>query len=328
MDFDGIVHYAQLVLEVFFVNLLLSGDNAVVIALACRSLPPKLARRAMLLGIEAAIAMRVLLTVAASLLMRIPMLQLVGGIALTVIAIRLTVERVEGAPADGQAPAAATQLWSAVGTVFVADLVMSIDNVVALAAVAKGSALILSIGLLMSVPFLLYGSLFVSALLRRYPLLKHGGGAMLGWLAGDIAISDPLVAGWVAQQSPALTVVVPVLVVVYVLYQSRIIEERLPKVRPQRLAARARPAPVMPRAIGQPRPVAPPAAPHEPPASPAPPASSAAPVARAARPRVRALPWIVVGLALLALWAFVHFLSLGDRARPPAIHWSTPVGTR
>lgn len=301
MGIDGFMHYAWQVLEVFFVNLLLSGDNAVVIALACRSLPSHLVRRAMLIGIEAAIVMRVLLAIVASLLMRIPLLQLAGGIALLVIAIRLTVEHGDDGGGGGEA-AAATDLWSAVGTIFVADLVMSIDNVVALAAVAQGSPVILSIGLLISVPFLLYGSLFVSALLRRYPLLKRGGGAMLGWLAGDIAISDPTVAPWVSQQSPALGFIVPLLAVVYVLYQSRIIEQRLPLLRP------------LPRRASRPRPPAAPAtAPVAPPAG---------------VRRFRPLPWVIAGLAALMVWGLMHLLSLDDHRATPAVHFSEPVRTR
>ncbi|MFI4981386.1 MAG: YjbE family putative metal transport protein, partial [Nevskiales bacterium] len=297
---DNFIHYLQLILEVFFVNLLLSGDNAVMIALACRSLPPAMTRRAMLLGIEAAIAMRVLLTAVASLLMRIPLLQLAGGVALTVIAIRLTIERQGGTKSDPGPPSMATDLWSAVGTIFVADLVMSVDNVVALAAVAQGSLLILTIGLLMSVPFLLYGSLFVTALLQRYPLLKRGGGAMLGWLAGDIAISDPMVAGWVNQQSPALTVVVPILVVIYVLYQSRIMESTQagaqmlrPKPRQKPISVEVPPAAAA-AAIPAPKSAPTPALGPAPEAAPAPePALALSPLEKK---RFRPLLWIIAGI--------------------------------
>ncbi len=224
MGFDNLFHYVNLTLQVFVVNLLLSGDNAVVIALACRSLPPAMTKRAMLIGIDGAIALRVLLTVFASFLLSIPVLKLLGGVALTVIAIKLTVEEQGEAKFGEQAPKDAPGLWSAVGTIIAADLVMSIDNVVALVAVAHGSIFILIMGLLMSVPLLMYGSMFVAVLLRRYPLLKRGGGAMLGWLAGDIAISDPMIVDWVNQQSPALTIVVPLLVAVFVLVESRIMQ--------------------------------------------------------------------------------------------------------
>jgi YjbE family integral membrane protein len=224
MGFDNVFHYLNLTLEVFLVDLLLSGDNAMVIALACRSLPPELTRRAMLIGIGAAIAMRILLTSVASFMLSIPMLKLVGGIALTIIAIQLIIEEEEETEADEIPGNRRPELWSAVSTIIVADLVMSVDNVVALAAVTQGSLLFLVIGLLMSVPLLMFGSLFVTNLLTRYPLLIRGGGALLGWLAGDIAISDPLIAAWVSQQAPALTVVVPIAVALFVLVESRIIE--------------------------------------------------------------------------------------------------------
>ncbi len=336
MGFDGFFHYLNLILQVFVVNLLLSGDNAVVIALACRSLPPELTRRAMLIGIEGAIAMRILLTVVASALMRIPMLKLAGGVALVVIAIKLTIERREGAAPARARPGSATDLWSAVGTIFVADLVMSVDNVVALAAVAQGSIVILSIGLLMCVPLLLYGSLFVNALLKRYPLLRRGGGALLGWLAGDIAISDPMIADWVNQQSPALTLVVPILLVVFVLIESRIMEGT------QAAASQLRPRPRPARAAGTgAAPVAPVA-----PVEPAPPEidrsesssmpdtvtiETIEPAGEAPAPprkRIRPMVWIIAAIALVLLWMFFRFLSLDYATSTPAIQWSAPTGTR
>ncbi|MFI4889265.1 MAG: TerC family protein [Steroidobacterales bacterium] len=314
MGFDTFFHYLNLILQVFVVNLLLSGDNAVVIALACRSLPPELTRRAMLIGIEGAIAMRILLTAVAGVLMRIPLLKLAGGVALVVIALKLTVERQDEARPAQRSPGIATGLWSAVGTIFVADLVMSVDNVVALAAVAQGSIVILSIGLLMSVPLLLYGSLFVNALLKRYPLLKRGGGALLGWLAGDIAISDPMIADWVNQQSPALTVVIPILVVLFVLIESRIMEGT------QTAANALRPSP-------RPRPTAATAA-------------EAAPVVTIDSPPVAAVEstperkrrspwvWIVAAIVVALLWIFFRSLSLDYASSTPAIQWTPPTGTR
>jgi YjbE family integral membrane protein len=249
MDLDTIVHYLGLTLEVFYLDLLLSGDNALVIAIACRSLPPERTRRAMMIGIQGAVALRIGLTTMAGLLLHIPLLKLVGGIALTGIAVKLTIEEA-GERKSGKAPSTKPGgMWSAVGTIVVADLVMSVDNVVALASVAQGSIFVLAAGLLMSVPLLMYGSLFVTALLRRYPLLKRAGGALLGWLAGAIAISDPLITDWISQQAPALTIVVPILTVVFVLVESRIMEkaqaaalEMRPKRGPQPAIADSRSA--------------------------------------------------------------------------------------
>ncbi len=228
--FDNIFHYLTLTLEVFLLDVLLSGDNAVVIALACRTLPPAQMRRAMWIGTTGAIALRILLTAVASLLLLIPLLKLVGGIVLIVIAIKLIIEEDEKTTSIEETEGRNTGLWSAIGTIIVADVVMSVDNVLGLAAITQGSLLFLVLGLLMSVPLLMFGSLFVGALLKRYPLLIDGGGVMLGWVAGEMVISDPMIADWVNQQSPALTVVVPILVTVFVLIESRIMKEARPAV--------------------------------------------------------------------------------------------------
>jgi YjbE family integral membrane protein len=357
MGFDNIFHYLNLTLEVFFVNLLLSGDNAVVIALACRSLPPALTRRAMLIGIDGAIALRVLLTIFASFLLSIPLLKLVGGVALTVIAIKLTVEEQRETKSDQSPPKDAPGLWSAVGTIIVADLVMSVDNVVALAAVAHGSIIILTMGLLMSVPLLIFGSVFVSVLLRRYPLLKLGGGAMLGWLAGDIAISDPLVMDWVNQQSPALTVVVPLLVAVFVVIESRIMQDAQATAIALRPKLRSRPAIITPPpAVIEQAPVPAPtpatitiasqsveaerpspisaaenfAMPGQPdPGSALPPHVVATSSVQAPRgKRIKPLVWIVAAISVALLWILFRSLSLDFPTTTPALQWTPPTGHR
>jgi len=346
MGFDSFFHYVNLTLEVFFVNLLLSGDNAVVIALACRSLPPELTKRAMVIGIDAAIALRIVLTAGASFLLHIPLLKLVGGVALTVIAIKLTIEERGAAEFDRSAPKNPPGLWSAVGTIIVADLVMSVDNVVALAAVAQGSIFILTMGLLMSVPLLLYGSLFVTALFKRYPLLKRAGGAMLGWLAGDIAISDPMIADWVNQQSPALTVVVPILVVAFVLIESRIMEEaqagaqlRRPKLKHTPVIIEQAPAKGIITVASQsveaevPSPLSA-AETYETPALPEPgstpvPDDAATSQERAPRnKRSKLLVLIIAVMTVALLWIFFKFLSLDFATATPPIQWTAPTGPR
>jgi YjbE family integral membrane protein len=352
MGFDTLFHYLNLTLEVFFVNLLLSGDNAVVIALACRSLPPALTKRAMLIGIDAAIALRVLLTIFASFLLSIPLLKLVGGVALTVIAVKLTVEEQAETKSDKGPPKIPPGLWSAVGTIIVADLVMSVDNVVALAAVAHGSIVILIMGLLMSVPFLMFGSLFVSVLLRRYPLLKRGGGAMLGWLAGDIAISDPIVMDWVNQQSPALTVVVPILVAVFVLIESRIMEDAQatayalrPKLTPKAVIDTPPPAVIEQAPATASITVASQSVEAVPPSPIAaaetlePPLlepgrtlpSDVAGTSRVQAPRgrrVKPFVWIAAVISVALLWLLFRSLSLDFPTATPAIQWTPPTGHR
>lgn len=236
---DSAFQYFHLTLEVFFLDLLLSGDNAVVIALACRSLPAQQKRRAMMIGTAIAIALRIVLTLLASAVLQVPVLKLLGGITLAVIAIKLLLDDQDATNhgdngTDEDRHGGPTNIWPVVWTVILADLVMSMDNVVALAAVGGGNMGILALGLLFSVPILMFGSWYVTALLIRYPLLTRLGGAMLGWFAGSIAVSDPLYASWVEHQSPALSVIVPALVAVFVLVQSRIINSaRAVTIRPE-----------------------------------------------------------------------------------------------
>ena len=231
MELDGLMHALGMTLQVFFLDLILSGDNALVIAVACRSLPPQLMRKAVLLGTGFAILLRVLLTTVVGFLLQVPLLKLLGAALLISIAIKLLLGDDDGDALPGSA-ADSRQLWSAVSVVVMADLVLSLDNVVALAAAAQGSVLYLILGLLFSVPLLMYGSLFIARLLNEIPLLIPLGGALLGWVAGQIAVSDPLLADWVNTQAPALQVVVPLLCVVFVLVESRIIRERAAKLTP------------------------------------------------------------------------------------------------
>ena len=224
MEFGAALHAFGLIFQIFLLDLILSGDNAVVIALACRSLPSRQVKQAMLIGTGAAIGLRVLLTTLVGWLLQVSMLKLVGAALLIVIAIRLLVEEEHDAqPADDDAPSG---LWGAVMTVLVADLVMSLDNVVALAAVSQGSTLYLVLGLLLSVPLLMFGSRLMMHLLNRYPMLVPATGALLGYIAGDIAVSDPAIADAVHTQSPALTLFVPLLCAVFVVVESRIIARR------------------------------------------------------------------------------------------------------
>ncbi|NWB95941.1 TerC family protein [Pseudomonas gingeri] len=214
----------NLTLQVFLLDLLLSGDNAVVIALACRHLPARQMRQAVFAGMGVAVALRILFTSVIGLLLKVPCLKLLGMGALVVIAIKLLVADDE---AEHRPQSSASTLWSVVGLIVFADLSMSLDNVVALAAVAQDNLGILVLGLLLSIPMLMYGSLFVSGLFKRYPLLIPAGGALLGWVAGDIGMSDPLIADWVAAQAPGLVLAMPVACAIFVLVESRIIQRNL-----------------------------------------------------------------------------------------------------
>ncbi len=229
MSLDSAFHTLTLIVQVFLLDLVLSGDNAVIIALVCRRLPPQQVRRAMLIGVGAGVALRVLLAGLVGVLLWLPLFKLVGALMLLVIAIQLLVSEEDAGYGQLQA---ASSLQAAVVAVIGADLVMSMDNVAALAAVAQGNIAVLALGVLFSVPLLMYGSRIMAVLLQRYPLLVPASGALLGYLAGEIGVGDALVAEWVDTQSPGLHVVVPLLCAAYVVLQSRIIEQRrriLPK---------------------------------------------------------------------------------------------------
>lgn len=223
MSLDSSFHTLGLVAQIFLLDLILSGDNAVVIALVCRSLPSAQMHRAIVLGTGAAILLRVVLASLVGVLFLVPYLKLAGALLLVVIAIRLLIEEAQPQPDELQA---AANLRAAVVAIIGADLVMSMDNVAALAAVAQGSPLVLAMGVLFSVPLLMYGSRLMAVLLQRHPLLIPACGALLGYIAGDIATTDPAVANWVDTQSPALHVVVPWLCAVFVVVESRIIMRR------------------------------------------------------------------------------------------------------
>jgi YjbE family integral membrane protein len=175
------------------VNIVLSGDNAVVIALAARSLPPKQQKAAIFWGSAAAIVMRIILTIVALELLKLPYLKLVGSALLLWIAVQLLLPEEEG---DDGGPAA-SGLGAAIRTILIADLVMSLDNVIGVAAAAKGSVLLLILGLAISIPLVIFGSTMLLKLMERFPVIITLGAALLGWVAGDMASSDPAIKDWV-----------------------------------------------------------------------------------------------------------------------------------
>ncbi|MBL0142853.1 MAG: TerC family protein [Betaproteobacteria bacterium] len=187
------------------VNIVLSGDNAVVIALAARSLPPKQQKAAIFWGSSAAIVMRIILTIVAVELLRLPFLKLVGAALLVWIAVQLLLPEGEG---EGGEPVAGN-LWSAIRTILIADLVMSLDNVIGVAAAAKGSITLLVLGLAISIPLVIFGSTLLLKLMVRFPIIITGGAALLGWVSGDMAVTDPAVGEWVNSHAAWLHTVAP-----------------------------------------------------------------------------------------------------------------------
>ena len=178
--------------KIIWINVLLSGDNALVIALACRGLQPKQRVWGMVLGAGVAVFLRIIFTFIVVTLMTMPYLKLIGGLALLVIAAKLLVPEKE----DEDGVQAAAHLWAAVRIVAVADIIMSLDNVIAVAAAANGSAILLILGLAISIPMIVAGAALIMALLDRMPALIWLGAALLGWIAGEVIATDPAVAPW------------------------------------------------------------------------------------------------------------------------------------
>ena len=176
--------------KIMWINILLSGDNALVIALACRNLEPKQRFWGMIFGAGAAVVLRIIFTFIVVTLMALPYLKLIGGLALLVIAAKLLVPESE----EGEGVDSASHLWGAVQVVVVADIVMSLDNVIAVAAAAQGSVPLLVIGLAVSIPLIVAGAALIMALLTRLPILVWAGAALLGWIAGDVMATDPAIA--------------------------------------------------------------------------------------------------------------------------------------
>lgn len=179
--------------QIIMIDILLGGDNAVVIALACRKLPPAQRRAGILWGTAGAILLRVVLIFFALTLLKLPFLKIVGALLLLWIGIKLLLPEDDDAH---EGMAASDNLWGAVRTVIVADVVMSLDNVIAVAGAAHGDMALVVFGILVSVPIIVWGSRFVLKLMDRFPVVITLGGALLGWIAGGMAVSDSAVTGY------------------------------------------------------------------------------------------------------------------------------------
>jgi len=176
-------------LQIMWINILLSGDNAVVIAMACRGLRPRQRLWGMILGAGVAVLLRIVFTVFVAALMLLPWLKIVGGLALFYIAAKLLVPE----EADENETEATEHLWRAVKIVAIADIIMSLDNVIAIAAAAKGNMALLVIGLAVSIPLIVAGAAVIMALLDRFPILVWAGAALLGWIVGEVIATDPVI---------------------------------------------------------------------------------------------------------------------------------------
>lgn len=204
MDFASSAFWTSL-LQIIWIDLLLSGDNAVVIALAVRSLPEKQRKVGIWLGAGAAVGLRIIFAVVVTYLLAVPFLKVVGALLLFWIAIKLAKGEEE---AHGDI-AASDNLWKAVRTIAIADAVMSLDNVLAIAAAARGHFELFIFGLLLTIPLIIFGARMLSTVLERFPILIWLGAALLGWIAGEMLLSDMAVLQWLQANMPNWVVSVP-----------------------------------------------------------------------------------------------------------------------
>ncbi len=193
MEF-GTTHFWVAVLQIIAIDILLGGDNAVVIALACRNLPPKQRKLGIFWGVFGAIGLRVTITVFAVALLSIHYLKIVGALLLFWIGVKLVLPQDE---VDEHSVNASASLLGAIKTIIIADFVMSLDNVIAVAAAAKDSKLLIVFGLLVSIPIIVWCSQIILRLMERFPVIILLGGGLLGYIAGDMFVRDPALVDWV-----------------------------------------------------------------------------------------------------------------------------------
>ncbi|MCJ8011393.1 TerC family protein [Paenibacillus sp. KQZ6P-2] len=201
-----------LLVQILMINLVLSGDNAVVIALASKNLPPKQRKQAVWWGAFGAVVLRCILTFVAVLLLKIPFVQAVGAIMLFWIAFKLLADDKDDVRMDGSA-----SIWKAVRSILAADFIMSLDNVLALAGVANGDLALIGIGIAISIPIVVFGSNLIVNLLHRYPLLVYLGAGILGYTAGEMLLQDSRIGKFLSSIQPEIHSLIPVLLTVLVI---------------------------------------------------------------------------------------------------------------
>jgi YjbE family integral membrane protein len=188
-------------LQIIWVDIILAGDNAVVIAMACRALPDRTRKWGIILGALVAIVLRVIFAGVITTLLAIWGLKVAGGLALIYIAVELLLPQKH----EGESQVAASDtLFRAIRTIAIADLVMSLDNVIAIAGVAQGDIVLLALGLIISIPLVIGGATVITALLDRFPILVMAGAGLLGWIAGHMIVTDAAVIAWIGPEMSAM----------------------------------------------------------------------------------------------------------------------------
>jgi YjbE family integral membrane protein len=208
--------------QICVINILLSGDNAVVIALACRDLPQKQQKQAFAIGAAGVIVLMTILTAFAAYLMSLPYLEIIGSVLLLWIGIKLLAPG-EAEEGDGKV---SSNFWDAVKTIIIADIVMSLDNVLGMAGAAKGHLGMLFVGMVITIPLILFGSALIMKLMERFPVFITFGAGLLGWVAGEMAIADPAIKDTIATHAHYMEFVAPALGAALVVVAGRLVARR------------------------------------------------------------------------------------------------------
>ena len=232
--FSGMSGAVVALLQIMLINVVLSGDNAVVIALACRKLSPVHQKQAFLWGSVGVVVLMVVLTIFVVFLLSLPYLEIVGSAMLIWIGVKLLVAEDEGD--DGKVEEKAT-LAAAIRTIIIADMIMSLDNVLAMAAAAKGHTWMLIAGLVITVPVILFGSALLMKLMERFPIVVIIGAALIGWVAGEMVISDPAIKDWVDANASFLHTASPIACAAFVIAAGKLLERTHAKRRSETIAA-------------------------------------------------------------------------------------------
>jgi YjbE family integral membrane protein len=211
--------YGWPVLQIVWIDLLLSGDNAIVIALACRNLPAEQRKMGMLLGAGAAIGLRIIFALMITWLLGVPFLKIIGGLLLLWIGVKLAT----GEDEAHEEVTGSDKLWGAVKTIAIADAVMSLDNVLAISAASHGNVWLFIFGLLLSIPLIIFGAQLITSIIERFPVFIWLGAALLGWIAGEMIVTDPIImnwlkanmAGWIIPNPKNVAELIPISAVYY-----------------------------------------------------------------------------------------------------------------
>lgn len=207
--------------EIFCVDVLLGLDNAILIALVCRSLRPAERAEALVIGAIGAALFRAILAAAAGLILRVPLLHFLGGLVLFLIALTLNPSGKRPEPERLPASLPVRSLGQGIALIILADAVMSLDNVLAVGAIAQGRSNVALIGLGLSVPLVMLGGFLLARLIDRARIIIQVGAVVVAWIGGEVAVSDPIISSWASSQAPAWSIVIPALSALFVLIDDR-----------------------------------------------------------------------------------------------------------